>query len=172
MLGTVVAAGLSPTLGSVAAQTNCQYSECPSGSGTPFPWWIVVVIVVAVLAVLIALLMLRRRPPAAPANPPEPWQPPPGASGGGPIAPSVAPVAGAGVVAAPYMETSEDVGQALPAVAAGAAAGGAAGAAAGDQDIDSLMAELDKISGEILKKAPKTGTGGSGAADAADETVH
>jgi hypothetical protein len=31
------------------------------------------------------------------------------------------------------------------------------------------MAELDKISGEILKKAPKTGTGGSGAAEGAED---
>jgi archaellum component FlaC len=42
-------------------------------------------------------------------------------------------------------------------------------AAEADPDIDSLMAELDKISGEILKKAPKTGSGGSGAAGAAEE---
>jgi hypothetical protein len=52
-------------------------------------------------------------------------------------------------------------------------AGGAAGAAAGapEPDIDSLMAELDKISGEILKKAPKPGASGSGAADAAEDAV-
>jgi H+/Cl- antiporter ClcA len=176
MLGTVVAAGLSPTLGAVAAQSNCQYSQCQASTAAPFPWWIVVVIVVVVLAVLIALLLLRRRPPAASTAAPEAWQPPEGAAGGGPMAPSAAPVVVAGVAAAPaaaYVETPEDVGQSLPAVAAGAAAGGAAGAATGEgeQDIDSLMAELDKISGEILKKAPKTGTGGSGAGEAADETT-
>ncbi len=34
---------------------------------------------------------------------------------------------------------------------------GAAGESA-EPDIDSLMAELDRISGEILKRAPKKGT--------------
>ncbi len=53
------------------------------------------------------------------------------------------------------------MGQSPPSVAG--AAGGAAGAAGeAEPDIDSLMAELDKISGEILKKAPKPGSGGSG----------
>ncbi|HTT17112.1 MAG TPA: hypothetical protein VMH49_07155, partial [Thermoplasmata archaeon] len=49
--------------------------------------------------------------------------------------------------------------------AVGAGAAGEAGEEA-EPDIDSLMAELEKISGEILKKSPKkrTGTGGSAAA--------
>jgi hypothetical protein len=69
------------------------------------------------------------------------------------------------VVGAPiaaYVETPEDVSAAPPSEAvAGVAAGGAA-AAATEPDIDSLMAELDKISGEILtrgtppKKPPTT----------------
>ncbi|HEY6238719.1 MAG TPA: hypothetical protein VIZ68_06005, partial [Thermoplasmata archaeon] len=38
--------------------------------------------------------------------------------------------------------------------AAAAGAGGTAAAEGGEADIDSLMQELDKISGEILKKGP------------------
>jgi hypothetical protein len=44
--------------------------------------------------------------------------------------------------------------------AAGASAGVAAGAT--EPDIDSLMAELDKISGEILKRGAKKGAAGTG----------
>jgi hypothetical protein len=179
MLGTVVAAGLAPTIGAVAAQSNCQYAICNSGSTTPFPWWIVaVVLAVFVLAALLGLMLFRRRPPSTPAAP-EAWEPPAGASSGGPMPPSAVPAAAAvgataGVAAAPvanYVETPDDVGQSLPAVGAAVAAGAAGGVAAAeaDPDIDSLMAELDKISGEILKKAPKTGSGGSGAAGAAEE---
>jgi hypothetical protein len=51
---------------------------------------------------------------------------------------------------------------------AGAAAGGAAAGAAGEEapgDIDSLMGELDRISGEILQRGPgkKPPTGGADA---------
>ncbi|MCI4372964.1 MAG: hypothetical protein L3K02_04910 [Thermoplasmata archaeon] len=172
MLGTVVAAGLAPTIGAVAAQSNCQYGACPSGSSNPFPWWIVaVVLAVVVVAALLGLMLFRRRPPAAPAAP-EAWEPPAGAAGsaaGGPTPPSAAVAVGAGTAAgagANYMESPDDVGQIPPVVGAGAA-GAAAGEA--EPDIDSLMAELDKISGEILKKAPKSGSGSSGASDAADE---
>ncbi|MCI4342845.1 MAG: hypothetical protein L3J92_01835 [Thermoplasmata archaeon] len=176
MLGTVVAAGLAPTIGAVAAQSNCQYGACPAGSSTPFPWWIVgVVLVVVILASILGVLLFRRRPPTSP--PAEDGEPPSGASGSGPAPPSppsAAPfVAGAvaGGVAAPvanYVETPDDVGATPPAVAGGAAV---AGAAAQEPDIDSLMAELDKISGEILKKAPKPGSGGSAASEAAEDTT-
>ena len=67
MLGTVVAAGLAPTIGAVAAQSNCQYGACPAGSSTPFPWWIVgVVLVVVILASILGVLLFRRRPPTSP----------------------------------------------------------------------------------------------------------
>jgi len=157
LLALLVAAGLSPNTGAVAASSNCGiYNNCPS-SGPAFPWWVVAVVVLIVAIALIAALVLmrRRRPPAA-AAPMQAWKdtgpvPPPGAS----------PPPGAGASPA-YLETPEDVGHAPPegatagAAAAGAGAAGAAGAAAeGEPDIDSLMAELDKISGEILKRAPK-----------------
>ncbi len=178
MLVTVVAAGLAPTVGGVVAQSSCQYGDCSSGSASPFPWWIVaVVIAVFVVAALLGLLLFRRRPPSQP-SPPEAWEPPAGASAaaaptaGAPPPPPVAPagtVAPAPRAAAPaYVETAEDVGQVPPAAAAGAGAGAAAGEA--EPDIDSLMAELDKISGEILKKAPKQGQGGSEGAEGEDET--
>jgi len=178
MLGTVVAAGLAPTIGAVAAQSNCQYSQCPAGSSTPFPWWIVgVVLVVLILAAILGVLLFRRRPPTSPPAA-EAWEPPSGASGAGPAPPSppaAAPAVVAGAVAggaaapvANYVETPDDIGETPPAVVGGAAA---AGAAAQEPDIDSLMAELDKISGEILKKAPKPGSGGSAASEAAEDTV-
>jgi hypothetical protein len=193
MLGTVIAAGLAPTIGAVAAQSNCQYSQCPAGGSTPFPWWIVgVVLVVVILAAILGVLLFRRRPPSSPSAP-EAWEPPTGATGAGPVPPSAPPsaapiaaVAGVGAVgagaaaaspaappAANYVEGPEDVGQGLPVVAGAAAAGAAAGAVAASQepDIDSLMAELDKISGEILKKAPKPGTAGSSASDAAEDAI-
>jgi len=49
-----------------------------------------------------------------------------------------------------------------------AAPAAAATAGEAEPDIDSLMAELDKISGEILKKPPKKGAGSQGT-DAADD---
>ncbi len=79
MLGTVVAAGLAPTIGAVSAQSNCEYGSCTSGSSTPFPWWIVAVVVaVLVVAALLGIMLLRRRPPAQPSAP-EAWEPPTGA---------------------------------------------------------------------------------------------
>ncbi|MGA8537584.1 MAG: hypothetical protein WB789_09370, partial [Thermoplasmata archaeon] len=88
MLGTVVAAGLTPTIGAVTAQANCQYGSCTSGSSTPFPWWIVAVVLAAVIvAALVGLMLFRRRPPASPAAP-EAWEPPAGASSGGSTPPS------------------------------------------------------------------------------------
>ncbi|MCI4365512.1 MAG: hypothetical protein L3K10_05570 [Thermoplasmata archaeon] len=176
MLAMVVAAGLSPSLGGVSAQSNCQYAQCPANSTSPFPWWIVAaIVVVVVIAALIGLFLFRRRPPTTPTSP-EAWEPPAGAAPGGPTPPSTAPAVAGGAAlgaaavgpASSYVETPEDVGQVPPAVGAGAAAGAAAGEQ--EPDIDSLMAELDKISGEILKKAPKTGSGGSSGTEGTDET--
>jgi hypothetical protein len=62
----------------------------------------------------------------------------------------------------------------VPAAPAGAAAGAAAGAGAAEAepDIDSLMAELDKISGEILKRAPKKGAEKPPETKSDDESSH
>ncbi|MGP8072750.1 MAG: hypothetical protein ACLPZM_06440 [Thermoplasmata archaeon] len=184
MLATLVAAALSPNIGAVPVQAACQYSNCSSGTSSPFPWWIVGVIAVLIVALLAAYLIFgRRRPPAQGGKGPAAWEPPAGAAAGG---------AGAGGATTPtspaapstpegpapsYIETPDDIGSGLPEVASaaavgGAAAGGATGAAAGEDepDIDSLMAELDKISGEILKKAPKTGKNSSSTTTTSDET--
>ena len=158
LLALLLAAALSPNTGLVAASSNCApYNTCPSSSPA-FPWWIVAVVVLIVAAALIAalLLMRRRRPPRAAI---QGWQEaaPAPAPGAAPPPGATAPPTGAA-----YIETPEDVGHAPPdatTVAAGAAgaaaAAPAAAAAEGEPDIDSLMAELDKISGEILKRAPK-----------------
>jgi hypothetical protein len=166
MLVVILAAALAPNTGAIPAQSNCQYGAC-SSSTTPFPYWIIGVIAVLVAAALIALLLFtrRRRPPASTA--PEAWAGPAAGAGAGAAAAPPAPPGGA---SAEYIETDTDVGQSLPPVGAAAAGGAAAGAAAEEEpDIDSLMAELDKISGEILKRAPKNGTQGASGGGAEEE---
>jgi len=165
MLAVVVAAGLTPNTGVVQAQTNTAYNQ-PSSSPLS-PWvYLGVAALVIVLGLLLALfLMRRRRPPSSVVPPPmQTWQesPPPPPTGGAP--PAAAPA---------YLETPEDVGRvpaAVPVSTAAAvtapAATGTAAAQGGEPDIDSLMAELDKISGEILKRAPKKAPG----AKAGEET--
>lgn len=162
MLATVVAAALSPNIGAVPAQVTSQYGT-PNGTTSPFPWWIIAVIVVVVAALLLAYLFFarRRRPPAQGARSSAGVSGPPSGASAVPPPPGLAPPSA-------YTETPEDVGAAMPAVGVGGAVG--AGAAGGEPDIDALMAELDKISGEILKKPPKSGTGGSSAGDAVEET--
>jgi hypothetical protein len=177
MLVVVLAAALTPNFGSVAAQSSCPYGNCTSGSGSAFPWtWLFVGLAIIIAAIILALLLISRRR----RNPPtstQPWVPGgAGSTGGAPGAPGSPPSTGtAGVGAAggaspAYVETASDVGT-VPATAAvvgagaagGAAAGYAEGSAAGGGDIDSLMAELEKISGEILKKgqSPKKPNGDS-----------
>jgi hypothetical protein len=165
MLAVVVAAGLAPNTGAVPAQTTTQYNQSPSSSGTS-PWVYAAIAAIAVVALLVAALVLmrRRRPPAAAAPPMQVWGGPgapsaPTAPAAPPPSPSPPPPAAAPAPA--YLETPEDVGVAPPPVpvSKAAAAAGAGGAAAeAEPDIDSLMAELDKISGEILKRTPKKGT--------------
>jgi len=157
MLGVVIAAAMTPDVGLVSAQTSTPYSvpsAAPSGLSTYA--WLGIAAVLIVAGLLAALFLMRRRRKAPPAAVPPvaAGGPPPGAAGTPP--PPAPPVA-----APAYLETPEDVGQTLPVVPtppAPAAPGAAAGAGAeAEPDIDSLMAELDKISGEILKRAPKKG---------------
>jgi len=146
MLVVVLAAGLFPNAGTVSAQTSsCPYGVCPSSSSAVPAWEYVSILVVVAAAVIIGLLLVlrRRRPPPA-------LQVAPGAAGGvGPSGPLP-----------PYLETPEDVGHPPPSVAppAGAGAAGAAAAPPGVEegaDIDALMAELDKISADIIKRSPR-----------------
>jgi len=165
MLAVVVVAGLFPNTGTVQAQSSCPYGGCTTSSSIP-TWEIVSILVVVAAAVIAAALILMRRRRKPPATPVQAWQGAPGA-GAGPAAVAPPPPT------PPYIETPEDVGHAPPAVAPARAAGTAAvaapAAAAGEPDIDSLMAELDKISGEILKKAPKKGGGAQGGEPTEDE---
>jgi hypothetical protein len=157
MLAVVVAAGLSPNTGVVQAQTNTPYSQPSSSSISPYVYLGIAALVIVAGFLLALFLLRRRRPPAAGAPPPmQTWQGAPPPPAGGPP-PAAAPA---------YLETPEDVGHAPPPVPAAKAAevaapAAAAPAAAGEAepDIDSLMAELDNISGEILKRAPKKPTG-------------
>jgi len=158
MLAVVLTAGLFPNAGTVQAQSSCPYGGCATSSSVPVWEYVSILVIVAVAAILALLfIMRRRRPPrAAPAVAAGAAAAPP-AEGAPPWGEQTTP---AGTTPS-YLETPEDVGHAPPPVetpaappaapAAGAAAGGAAGAE-GTSDIDSLMAELDKISTEILKK--------------------
>ena len=164
MIAVIVAAGLAPNTGAVTAQGNCEYGQCPANTG--IQWWVfaaIAIVVVAALGAALILLRRRRTPPMGGGAPPAAAGPTGPAGGGAPPTPPAA--------APAYLETPEDVGATLPSVptapmpkvppasagaaAGGAAAGTAAAAGEGEPDIDSLMAELDKISGEILKR-PKT----------------
>lgn len=177
MLSVVLAAGLFPNAGTVQAQSSCPYGGCSTSSALP-TWELVSILVLVAAAVIAAalLLMRRRRPPAAASV--KPWQEPPAGAAAGP---AVSPAPGTGGPVAPYIEGPEDVGHPpptvgpAPAVGAGAAAGAGAGAGAaagaaaeGEPDIDSLMAELDKISSEILKKPPKKRSPGASDESAED----
>jgi hypothetical protein len=127
-----------------------------SSSSWPWTYTAAIVIGVLVLAIIVALavLMRRRRPHAAP--PMQAWQEAPTPSTGvGPSSPTSA-----------YLETPEDVGAAplggIPVGAGAAVAVTAPATGTTEPDIDVLMAELDRISVEILKNPPKKGAKGKG----------
>jgi len=70
-----------------------------------------------------------------------------------------------------YLETPEDVGQAPPIIVPVMVSGPAPPPSpppaptepgGAESDIAALMAELDKLSGEVQKKTQKPGTGGQG----------
>ncbi len=178
MLAVVIAAALSPNTGVVQAQTNAQYNQSPSSTVSPY-LYVGIGVAVALAALLVALLLMgrrRRRPPSPP--PPQLWQggpsAPASAAAVAPPPPSPPPASPPPPAAGPaYLETPEDVGQAAqagPIVGAGVGAGAAGAGAEAEPDIDSLMAELDKISGEILKRAPKKGAGSVPADEGAGAT--
>ncbi|MCI4333333.1 MAG: hypothetical protein L3K01_06395 [Thermoplasmata archaeon] len=138
MLAVVLAAALGPATGTVAAAASCQYGTCPSSGPSALTWGIGALLAAVILIVALAVILQRRRggPPSSGGSV-TPW------SGGAAESPAPA-------EAPPYMENPDDVG--VAAAGAGAAAGAAAGSEPGD--IDSLMGELDRISGEILKRGP------------------
>ncbi len=181
MLAVIIAAALSPSAGLVKAQTNTQYG---SGGSTPdntltYTLIALLAVIVAVAALLLAVVVRRRRRGGGPQTM-STWEggtgPEPPTEGSGPeMGVAMAPPTGA----AEYYE-----GTSPPPPPSGGAAPDwveerpppplppAAGAAtaeeipAGEPDIDRLMAELDQISDDILKKG--SGRKGSGAAEPTD----
>ena len=146
VLAAVLVLAFLPNTGAIPADTSCPYGNCSTTNNGPATlWYVLLGALVLVAAALGAILLLRRRRAPPPAAPVEPWSGPTGgpgeAPGGGPVAP-------AAVGAAAYLETPEDVGHPGPEVPAAEAPPAAEGGA----DIDSLMQELDKISGEILQR--------------------
>jgi LPXTG-motif cell wall-anchored protein len=162
-VAAVVLIALLPNTGLLVAQSAAQYGQSApaAGAGTP---WLVVLAVLALIAIALAILLFRRRSPRPPPEPVESASVSPG-TGGGPSGPAAAEdtfgapdaaIASAAVAVpagAAYLEGPDDVGASLPA-AVPVTVPPAAGGAEGEADIDSLMKELDKISGEILKKGP------------------
>jgi hypothetical protein len=169
MLAVVLVAGLFPNAGTVQAQASCPYGGCTTSSSVPVWEYVSIFVIIAVGAIIALLFIMRRR------RPPRATTLPPATSAGGappPLTPwAEAPTEPTGPTA-PYIETPEDVGHAPPSVAPPAAAAappaGAVAGAEGGSDIDSLMAELDKISTEILKKAPQKGAGAKGGEEEAE----
>ncbi len=166
MLLVVVAAALTPNFGTVSAQSSCPYGNCTSGSGSSFPWTelflALAVILAALILAMLAVYYRRRKPPAGddrmfrealalreatrllrlPRERPEIGS---SAEAGhyhlepveffGTIPPAFR-EDGTGTTAAWAKTTSYVVGS-----------GGV------ESDLDSILAEIDKISGEILKRS-------------------
>jgi len=168
MLAVVVAAAFAPNTGVASAASNCSYGQCPSSSNSVPIWELATIGAVVVLAALVGLFLLMRRrrsPPSDGAATPSGGPvPPAGASqatsgpGDFPEAAEIGGASAAGASASSYVETPEDVGAPPPTLGAPAAGAAAGGKVEAEPDIDSLMAELDKISGEILKRTPKKPT--------------
>jgi len=169
MLAVVIAAALVPNAGTVAAAPTTDYGQSPSSSPSIPAWEYASIGAIVVLGLLVGLFVVmrrRRRPP------PESWQGPSGPSSGAPpsgamtSAPSPPPPEEP--AAASYVEMPEDVGSPPPALGTPPASAAAGAPSEAEPDIDSLMAELDKISGEILKRTPKKGAPPSSPDDADD----
>ncbi|MFZ1023916.1 MAG: hypothetical protein WAN87_07260 [Thermoplasmata archaeon] len=166
MLFVILAAALTPNFGSVAAQSNCPYGNCTSGSGSSFPWISVFVALAVILAaIILALLVIyyRRR------NPPPPQAAGPagvgGAGGSGsPPPPSTGTIGiDEGVSSSPsYAEAARYFGitpagtQAVQPDASSSWSGNPGypeGRVNVGAELDSILAEIEQISGEILKRS-------------------
>ncbi|MCI4318082.1 MAG: hypothetical protein L3J96_06035, partial [Thermoplasmata archaeon] len=166
LLAVLIASAFVPNNGA-SAQTTCPYGSCPGlTAGAGNNTWEVLLILLVVVAVVLGLLVMRGRRRQS-AGGLTPYEEPPGLSGDvGPASEAVPFGAGAAVAGSPYVEGPEDVGATPPSIDDAAAAGavgaaGGAAAAGGEADIDSLMQELDKISGEILQRGTPGKKGGS-----------
>ena len=150
----VLLLALLPNTGAIPADSSCSYGTCPNPTAGPAPiWYALLALLVLVAAVLGVVLLMRRRRQSTPPGSVEPWSGPAPGALGSPSAPLDETGPG-GAVAPAYLESPEDYGNAPPEAVAETPPPSEGGA-----DIDSLMKELDKISGEILqrgKTAPKT----------------
>ncbi len=151
----ILVATVAPGSGAIPAQTSCPYASCVTPTPNYSLYYILAGIfaVIAAIAIAVLLIMRRRRPPSASTDEAGyAGDAGGGFPGDGPIAP------GTSDPGAPYIESPEDAAAPAPEPVPPAPAP-AAGAAEGEADIDSLMQELDRISGEILKRgAPKKGS--------------
>lgn len=147
MLVVAIAAAWAPNAGALPAQVSCQYGICTSTQSGIQAWQIALVVLLILIALIVAVLLLRRRrPPEAAAV--EPWSGPAYPGEAAPESAVVPEGAAAPPGPAPYLETPEDVGTPMPEPAAPTPPAAPPGGA----DIDSLLKELDTISGEILKR--------------------
>jgi hypothetical protein len=170
MLVLLLVVALAPETGALPAQSDCQYGNCSTASNTTPLWaWAAVGLFLLLLAALVAILLVRHRrrggggassqPPPEATFSPQVGTPPAPPEGSAVPAAAVAAPAGVAAAAAPaYLETEDDVSApptVMPAAAPAPAPAAAAPEGGEEPNIDSLMDELDRISGEILKKEPK-----------------
>ena len=170
MLLLLLAVALAPETGALPAQSDCQYGNCSTASNTTPLWaWAAVGLFLLLLVALVAILLVRHRrrggggassmPPPEAAYSPQGGTPPASTESAAVPAAAVAAPAAAGAAAAPaYLETEDDVSApptVMPAAVPPPTPAAAAPEGGEEPNIDSLMDELDRISGEILKKEPK-----------------
>jgi hypothetical protein len=144
MIAVVAAAALGPATGTVSAASSCPYGTC-SSSGPGLLTWAIGGLIALVILLIAAALIFQRRRQKPPTSGVTGWDEPTSGGAGGPESPAPA-------ESAPYVETPDDIGT----MGGGVAVAGGAAAAGSEApgDIDSLMGELDRISGEILKRGP------------------
>ncbi len=177
MLAVIIAAALSPNAGLVKAQTNTQYGSGPGPDNTLTYTLIgLLAVIVAVAALLLAVVLRRRRRGGGPTTM-STWQGGTGPSGPEEPTEGFGPEAGVAMApptgAAEYYEGTspppppsggagqEWVEQRPPPLPPAAGPATAEEIPAGEPDIDRLMAELDQISDDILKKGPGKKGGGT-----------
>jgi hypothetical protein len=184
MLALLLAVALAPDTGALPSQSDCQYGNCSTQANTTPLWaWAAVGLFLLLLVALVAILLVRHRrrggggasslPPPEATFSPQVGSPPPAAESTLlPAAVVGASGAGAAAVAPAYLETEDDVAApptVMPAAAPAPAPAAAAPEGGEEPNIDSLMDELDRISGEILKKEPKGKSPPSAPADSPAE---
>lgn len=162
MLSVIIASVVFPNLGEAPAQSSCGYPLYPPCASSTTSWEygaIAAVVIVVALAFVLVYLQSHRRPPAA-TGPVQPWK-----GGGGPGAgPSTAPTGPSTPpvpppIAAPvYLETPGEVAQEPPTPPGRDSAVATSGSPVATEprpDDDPLVAELDRISREVQKRARK-----------------